>query len=277
MSKTSITHRAVVPLQKKGGPGKSTVICSLAQYLTQRRVPWIGHDLDFDHKSFFRSFPSEVTLRDITATEPEAEVIKVIRTCTDTAVTLVDPRAHISDIILRGMEMVRFVQNFAEAGGRVTVPLIIADDLEVLTDIDGIVGRLGATVDYLIVRNPARHPKTRMFDGSALESDLVQLGAAPLEVPVLLSLARNHIAALEVKFERGITPVEVVANRELEMDGMIRLVVDDWIRTVFRRFDAVADKIMPTAYAEKIKGVDATAVIETRPVTRGAKLNLKNL
>ena len=271
------SHRLVVPLQKRGNVGKSTLVCGLAQYYTQRCVPWIGHDLDNDHQSFSRLFPTEVKIREITANEPEGEVIKVMRSCTDNVVTLIDPRAHISEVILRGMEMINFIENFETVGGRVTVPLIIADDLEVMTDIDSIVSRLGNSVDYVIVRNPARQPKTRMFNDSALEADLVKLGAVTLEVPVLLALARNHLAALEVQLGRGVTPVEAVANRELEMDGMIRLVIDDWIRTLFRRFDVIAGKIMPMACAEKIKRVDSKDKVGAAPIVRGAKLNLKNL
>jgi hypothetical protein len=272
----SLQHRFITSLQRRGNIGKSTCLAVLAQYCDQRGVTWEGYDLDPEHATFNRLFPEEVKLLPL-GDEPEAELLKIIRHCTETPVTLVDPRAHLSDTILRGWNMVRFPAHFAEQGGRITVLLFPGDDLEILTDIDGIVSQLGDTVDYLVVRNPARQPRTRMFDGSALEEDLQRLDAAFLELPPLLAVARNHIAALESELGRGVTHLEAAANRELRLDGIIRLVVEDWVRTVFRRFDQVADKLLPADFAAKISRVDSASVGNGPRVTRGAKINKSNL
>jgi len=273
---TSIAHRLILPLQKRGNLGKSTVIAALAQYDDQRGVPWQGYDLDADHRSFSRLFPETVALLEL-GSEPEGEIIKIARSCAETAVTLIDPRAHIADVILRGWEMIRFPENFAAAGGRITVLLLPGDDLEILTDIDAVVTRLGNAADYIIIRNPARQPRTRMFDGSALEADLLHLGAVSLEIPPLLALARNHLAALEVELGRGVTHVEAVANREFTLDGMVRLIIEDWVRGLFRRFDQIADKLLPSVDAAKIAPVDTASVDSAPRITRGAKINKSNL
>jgi len=273
---TNIEHRAIWPLQRRGNIGKSTCVSVLAQYCDQRGAPWLGFDLDPEHATFSRLFPEEVVLQPL-GDEPEAEVIKIGRRCSETPVTLIDPRAHLADAVLRGWEMIRFPEYFAAQGGRITVALFPGDDLEILTDIDGLVSRLGNKVDYLVVRNPARQPRTRMFDGSALEEDMQRLGAAFLELPPLLAVARNHLSALEADLGRGVTQLEAVANRELPLDGMIRLVIEDWIRTIFRRFDQVADKLLPSEYAAKITRVDAATVVGASRITRGAKINKTNL
>jgi hypothetical protein len=252
------------------------MVSVLAQYYDQRSVPWRGFDLDPEHATFSRLFPDEVLLHPL-GDEPEADIIKIARRCTDVPVTLVDPRAHLSEAILRGWDMIQFPTHFAAQGGRITVVLFPGDDLEILTDIDGLVSRLGDKVDYLVVRNPARQPRTRMFDGSPLEEDLQRLGAAFVELPPLLAVARNHLSALEAELGRGVTHLEAVANRELSLDSMIRLVVEDWIRTVFRRFDLVADKLLPSEYAVKIARVDNAAVGSAPRITRGAKINKTNL
>jgi hypothetical protein len=272
----SIQHRFITSLQRRGNIGKSTCLAALAQYCDQRGVHWQGYDLDPEHTTFSRLFPEEVKLQPL-GDEPEADLLKIIRHCTETPVTLVDPRAHLSDVILRGWNMVRFPAHFAEQGGRITVILFPGDDLEILTDIDGLVSQLGDKVDYLVVRNPARQPRTRMFDGSALEEDLQRLNASFVELPPLLAVARNHLAALEAELGRGITHLEAAANRELRLDGMIRLVIEDWIRSVFSRFDQVADKLLPTEYTAKIERVDSTAVGNGPRITRGAKINKSNL
>jgi hypothetical protein len=271
-----IQHRLITCLQRRGNLGKSTALAAFAQFCDQRQVSWRGFDLDADHRSFSRLFPEQVSLREL-GDEPEGEIIKIVRACSEVPVTIIDPRAHIADAVFRGWEMIQFPQHFATTGGRITILLFPGDDLEILTDIDALATRLDDSVDYVIVRNPARQPRCRMFDGSELESDLGRLGAVTLEIPTLLALARNHLAALEAELGRGITPVEAVANRELALDGMVRMVVEDWIKTLFRRFDAIAGQLLPAAYAAKIARVDAAPPATALRTTRGAKINRQNL
>jgi hypothetical protein len=269
-------HRLITCLQQRGNIGKSTVLGGLAQYCDEREVPWRGFDLDADNRSFSRLFPEDVSLREL-GDEPEGEILKLVRTCTQVPVTIIDPRAHIADKVLRGWEMIKFPQHFATEGGRITVLLFPGDDLEILSDVDALVTRLGDSVDFVVVKNPARQPKCRMFDGSELESDLARLGAVTLEVPVLLALARNHLSALEAELGRGVTHIEAVANKELPLDGMVRMVVEDWAKTLFRRFDRIAEKLLPAAYASRIAPVDAALLADAPRTTRGAKINRQNL
>lgn len=273
---STVEHRLVTCLQVRGNLGKSTVLGALAQYCEQRNVPWRGYDLDGDHRSFSRLFPETVSLRELSE-EPEGDIIKIARGCTEVPMTIVDPRAHIADKVFRGLEIIKFTENFAIEGGRISVLLFPGDDLELLTDIDALVTRLGDSVDYIVVLNPARQPRYRMFQGSELERDLVQMGAVTLEVPTLLAVARNHLAALEVELGRAVTHVEAAANRELALDGMVRMVVEDWVKMLFRRFDCVAGNFLPTAYAAKIVSVDTAPHRDAPSPKRGAKNNYLNL
>lgn len=272
----NVTHRLILPLQKRGNLGKSTATALFSQYCDQRNVSWQGFDLDPDHRSFSRLFPDKVVLREL-ADEPETEMLKIARACAEIPVVLVDPRAHLADSLIRGLEMIRLPEQFGAGGGRITVPLFPGDDLEVLTDIDHLVALLGNRVDYVILRNPARQPRTRMFTGSALEADLLGLGAVAIELPALLGVARNHLAALEADLGRGVTHLEAVSNPSISLDGMVRLIVEDWLRTVFRRFDTIAGKLLPTRDAAKVTPVDNTPPSEAPRPTRGAKINRTNL
>jgi len=146
-----------------------------------------------------------------------------------------------------------------------------------MTDIDETVTALGDSVDYLIVRNPARIPRTRMFDDSELEAELLRLGAGCLEVPSLLPLARNHLASVEAHLGRGLSAVEAVANRELPIDGMVRIIVEDWIRTFFRRLDPIAPLLLPSEAAATIAETTSPASPTASPIKRGAKINLNQL
>lgn len=262
-------------LAQRGNIGKSTCMAGIAAWLEQRGVPWQGFDLDPDHRSFSRLYPEAVRLVEL-GDEPEGDVIKVLRHLAGSTVSVIDPRAHLSATVLKAWEMIRFPELFAEAGGRIVALLFPSDDLEVMADLDATVMRLGDRVRYIVVRNPARSPRTRMFDGSELEAELRRLDAEFLELPVLLSLARNHLAAKEAEAGRGITVAEAVANRELGLDPMVRLLIEDWVRTLFRRLDQLASRLMPADYAAKvvIREAKQTARIA---VQRGAKLNLSFL
>jgi len=58
---------------------------------------------------------------------------------------------------------------------------------------------------------------------------------------------------------------------------MVRLIVEDWLRTVFRRFDTIAGKLLPAADAAKVTAVDTAALDEAPRPPRGAKINRNNL
>jgi hypothetical protein len=271
----SIKHRLIVPIQARGNVGKSTSLSVLAGWLEQRGVPWRGFDLDADHQSLARLFPDRVILSPL-GDEPEGDLIKVLRGCAGVPVTVIDPRAHLSDILLRGFEMIRFCEIFATAGGRVTVLLYPADDLEVMTDLDHTVSNLAGSVDYVILKNRARAARTRMLDGSELEAELQSLGAEVLEIPALLSVARNQLAALEAELGRGVTHAEAVMNIELPVDSLVRMVIEDWLKGLFRKLDRIADKLLPEDLAVTVSP-EAVAAPGGIVVRRGAKINRSNL
>jgi hypothetical protein len=273
---TQIEHRLNVALAQRGNVGKSTFAICLAQWLDHHGVAWRGFDLDNDHQSFSRSLPDAVQAVEI-GSEPLGDLLKVFRVVPTVPVAVIDPRAHMSGHLIDSLQITQFPASFAEIKGRVTVILFPADDLETMANLDSIVSSLNDSVDYVVVRNLARTPRTRMLDGSEIESELMRLGAGFVELPTLLSAARNCIAAKEAELGRGVTAIEIVANRELGVDPMIRLVVEDWLRTIFRRFDAVAHLLVPSVPAEKItsSAVGVLQSVKQRSV-RGAKLNLKS-
>ena len=271
----SIHHRLIVPIQARGNVGKSTTLSALGGWLEQHAVQWRGFDLDPDHRSFARLFPEKVALVPL-GDEPEGDLIKLLRGCAGLPVTVIDPRAHLSEILIRGFELIRFPETFADADGRVTVLLFPADDLEVMTDMDQTVSRLGGTVDYVVVKNRARAPRTRMFDGSELEGELQALGAEVLEFPALLSVARNHLAALEADLGRGVCHAEAVMNLDLPLDSLVRMVIEDWIKGIFRKFDRIAGKLLPVDLAAGL-GSEQASLPPAMPIRRGAKINRSNI
>ncbi len=116
-----INHRLLVPVQARGNVGKSTVLGVLASWLDQRSVEWHGFDLDPDHRCLERMFPEAVSLVPL-GDEPEGDVVKLLRSCTTRPVTLIDPRAHLNEVLLRTWEMIRFHYGPTDENARSQVP-----------------------------------------------------------------------------------------------------------------------------------------------------------
>jgi hypothetical protein len=144
-----------------------------------------------------------------------------------------------------------------------------------MTNLDAVCQFCGSQVEYVIVRNPARAPKTRMFDNSELERELSSLHAGSIALPVLSEFVKLRLAKLEADLQRGIPFNEAIGNDELGLDIMARGVLQDWLGTLFAQYDQIAAKLLPAADAANIKPKAAAPPIgEPATARRGAKVNL---
>ena len=87
-----------------------------------------------------------------------------------------------------------------------------------MTNLDAVCQFCGSQVEYVIVRNPARAPKTRMFDGSELEKELLNLHASTITLPVLSEFVKLRLAKLEADHQRGIPFNEAIDSDALGLD-----------------------------------------------------------
>src|SRR6185503_9418440 len=150
------------------------------------------------------------------------------------------------------------------------------DDLDVMTNLDAVCQFCGSQVEYVIVRNPARAAKTRMFDGSELERELLNLHAGSDTLPVLSEFVKLRLAKLEADLQRGIPFNEAIGNDELGLDIMARGVLQDWLGTLFAQYDRIAAKLLPGAEAAGVKPRNAPPIGEAAIAKRGAKVNLNS-
>ena len=270
-----VEHRLVLPIQTRGNIGKSTEAIARCEWMSQRQVPWLGYDLDGFNRTLSTTFPENVTLV-ADSGEPEGEIIKILRRAAHAPVTVVDPRAHMNDTILRAMRMVEFTNRAADNGVRATVLLFPIDEISDMDDIAATVEALGCGVDWVLVKNKVKTPRTRMFDGSELERELEIFGAVRLEMPALLSDTRNHLRAVELQQGRGISPAEALRNPDLQVDTTHRIILEDWLRTLFQGLDAIASHLLPTAEARAIQA-QAELPAGNRSLRRGAKVNRANI
>jgi len=209
---TEIKHRLVVPIQTRGNIGKSTEAIARCEWMNHHNVHWKGYDLDGFNQTLSTTHPEEVIFVPPTP-EPEGEIVKILRRVPEAEVTVIDPSAHMNQTILKAFQMVRFAELAAGAQARVTVLVFPIDEVSDMDDIAATVETLADTVDWVVVRNRAKIPRTKFFDGSQIESTLRDFGAAFLEVPSLLSDTRNHLRSIEVRLDRGLSPAEALNTR----------------------------------------------------------------
>ncbi len=273
-----IKHRVTVPIQSKGNVGKSTEAMVRLGWMSARGLPWRAFDLDSDNRTLSRAV-SGVQMVELSE-EPETDLIRLFRTIPESSLTLIDPRAHLSRVLLRSLEAVRFFQYGAEPDTRVTILFYPMDDLAVMDEIAEVVERVGSQADYVIVRNRARIPRIRMYEGSELEKELLSLGAATLELPTLLADTRDALAALEIGLQRAITPVQAAVDAEVKLDLIHRVILEDWLRLLFGRYDRAAAYLLAGEEAEQIERSAPPSAERQKEQTgarRGGKVNLQNL
>jgi len=262
-------------MQAKGNIGKSIEATARACWLNQRGIQWQGFDLDGDNRTLSRLFPAQVKLTPLSGqAEDLDELIAILRKTTAKAVTLVDPRAHLDGQLMKALSATHFFDIAGTQNIGITLMVFPFDDLDVMTNLDAVCQFCGKQVDYVIVRNPARAPKTRMFDGSALEKELLDCGAIIITVPVLSEFVKLRLAKLEAEQQRGIPFNEAIGSDALGLDIMARGVLQDWLATMFNQYDQVAGKILPAVEAASIKPKIVPPIGEPFSTKRGAKANL---
>jgi hypothetical protein len=126
----------------------------------------------------------------------------------------------------------------------------------------------------VIVRNPVKIPTTKFFQGSELEAQLMDCGAARLEIPALLSDTRNHLRSREIQIGRGLSPAEALKNEAVQLDMAHRIVLEQWLADLFSRFDAIAGHLIPTAKAKALKPAVSQPPLPRR---RTSGVNMENI
>lgn len=271
----TIKHRLLMPMQAKGNLGKSIEMTARAAWLDEREIDWQGFDLDGDNQTFSRLFPNEVKLMPMTGqAEDRDELVRIFKKVPAMPVTMIDPRAHLDATLKGALRATDFFRLANQQGIGITVMVFPLDDLDVMDNLDDLCQFCGNDVDYVIVRNPARAARTKMFDGSELEKELTSLGAVSITMPVLSEFVKMNLAKLESDQNRGIPFNEAVAEDGLGLDIMARGMLQTWMGEMFSQYDRIASKLLPTAEAAKIKPKIVPPIgIETK-ARRGAKANL---
>jgi hypothetical protein len=269
----TIKHRLILPLQSKGNLGKSIETAARACWLCQRDVDWQGFDLDADNQTMSRLFPDQVKLVPLNGrAEDQDELVRILKKVTAKAVTLIDPRAHLGGALRNALEATDYFRLADRQGVGITVTVFPFDDVDVMTNLVELCQFCGNRVNYVIVKNPARAARTRMFDTSPLEKELTSLGAVTITLPMLSEMVKMNLARMEAEHERGIPFNEAIAEDGLGLDIMARGILQQWLTDVFNQYDRIAGMLLPSDEAAKVKPKTVPG-LGTPKVRRGAKVN----
>jgi hypothetical protein len=232
--------------------------------------------LDADNKTLSRLFPDQVQLAPLTGrTDDQDEVVRIFKKIPATLVTLIDPRAHLDGVLKNAIRATNFFDVAERQGIGITITVFPLDDMDVMTNLDELCQFCGDNVDYVIVKNPARAARTKMFDGSALEKELEGFGADTITMPVLSEFAKISLAKLEAQHERGIPFNEAIGDDGLKLDILARGIVQHWIADLFAEYDHIARKLLPDDEAAKIKSSSVPGIGVVPKTRRGAKVNFE--
>jgi len=271
----TMNHRLILPLQSKGNLGKSIETAARACWLCERDVDWQGFDLDADNQTLSRLFPDQVRLVPLTGrTDDQDEIVRILKKVAAKPVTLIDPRAHLDGMIKSALRATDFFDIAASQGIGITVTLFPFDDMDVMTNLDELCQFCGNRVDYIIVKNPARAARTKMFDDSPLEKELTGFGAETITLPVLSDFVKINLSRIEAEQERSIPFNEAIAEDGLAVDIMARGMLQHWIGDIFSQYDRIASKVLPSVEAAKIKPKAVPGIGGIPKARRGAKANL---
>jgi len=113
------------------------------------------------------------------------------------------------------------------------------------------VSSCGNQVEYVVVKNPARAARTKMFDGSPLDDELKSIGGDHHHAALLSEIVKMNLAFLEPSTSAASRSTKSHWQRRIGMDIMARGMLQDWTGQMFNQYDRIAGRLLPTAEARR--------------------------
>jgi hypothetical protein len=173
-----VSRRIVVAATPKGGVGKSFFLINLADWLAEKNLRAVTFDTDWSSGTLTRFQPETRFL-----TAADGEGFQEILTAMDEAdLVLVDGSpASIP-------ELVEWIGGDGLAGDKspgavgVTFVCFVEEDKDTVFQAGELCRRLGASVDWLVVRSLKTSPATEIYDNSKTRQELLRLGAGEITI-----------------------------------------------------------------------------------------------
>lgn len=193
-----ITHRVVFPVQAPGDIGKTTFLDALISWLNYARIDFDGFDCDLLHRSLSSRNPSQVNVFDGVSSDDAFHRL-MLQLDPDAPLTLIDFPGQKTEFLLgdpsKGTPgaFLKFqvFRQWAEHGIRATVILFASNEKKAVESAIFARRRLQDSVDYLLVRNPAKF-SSDVFEQTGLFGVLKDQGVPVIDLPRIGDEARER-------------------------------------------------------------------------------------
>ena len=219
---------------EKGGVGKSLLARTLAQYLIDKQIPWVGFDTDRSHGALMRFYPGYASPVIVDRFEALDSIVEAAAASPGRRV-LVDLAAQTHDPLVKWMDDSGVI-NIAHEMNLGTVYWHVMDSGRDSVDLlRKLLDRFGTGLRYVLVRNQIRGNDFSVLEQSGEQARAVQLGAKVITIKRLHEPAMQKIDAASLTFGK--------AKNEAEAPGSLGLMdrqrVKMWMREVYRELDDV--------------------------------------
>lgn len=248
---TEHKHRLITAIEAKGGVGKTTETLARIPWYDSLGVKWQGFDLDGDNQTFYRSYKEMVQLVPFDGPETYPDIVKILQRVekSDADVTVMDVRAHADTGILSVFDHTKFLERAADHGVRITALVFPVEELDVLANLAHVIEKLGEKVDWLVVKNLGRTPRFDLWDGCSVRTQLQAMDAIEIEMPVLLSNARNALAQADSKHDRGL---RLDGLESMGFDDIVLGLIDDWRERMAEKYARAGRYLVPTTLMDRL-------------------------
>ncbi|MFL5300427.1 MAG: hypothetical protein ACJ79R_08810 [Anaeromyxobacteraceae bacterium] len=221
---------------EKGGVGKSVVARLMAQYLIDRKLPFLGFDSDRSHGAlmrFYAPFASPVvadryesldTIVEAAAEQPDRRII-------------VDLAAQTHEPLVRWMEDSSLLDVASDLGVKVRYWHVMDSGRDGVDLLAQLLNRFGARLSYVLVLNEIRGADFDILERSGEKDRALALDAQVMSLRRLHDEAMRKIDAQSASFWAA---TNVVAKESGGLGLMERQRVKTWLKHAYGELERVA-------------------------------------
>ena len=217
---------------EKGGVGKSLTARVLAQYMIDKEIPFLGFDTDRSHGAlmrFYEGFASPVVLD-----KREAfDVVVEAATENPERRILVDLAAQTHEPLVQWIDDAGVIELAQELGITLTYWHVMDAGKDSVDLLGKLLDRVGASLQYVLVRNQVRGADFAVLDQSGLQDKATALGAKLITLKKLHEGVANKIDADSSSFWKA------TQSEPAGLGLMDRQRLKMWLRDAYREIESV--------------------------------------
>ncbi len=242
-----VSRRIVIAATPKGGVGKSFFLINLADWLAEKNVRAQAFDTDWSSGTLTRFQPDT---RFLTASDGEG-FQEILNAMEEADLILIDG-SHASI-----PELVDWIGNNGLTGDRslgevgVTFVCMVEEDKDTVFQAGELCRRLGASVDWLVVRSLKTSPATEIYDNSKTRQELLRLGAGEI------TIARLPWNLLSIMQRTSKSLSGLLQDKSLSLLERHRL--RSYQERLFEQFSAMESVLLPRVNPQAGPGAHAGA------------------